>query len=332
MNLTLEDKTIFITGGAGFIGSHLARVLARDNRVIIFDDLTTGSRSAVADLLQSARAQLVVGDIRQPADMHGLLDDVDIVFHLAVMNLRACMTDPLRAESVNVRGTLNVALEAQSAGIDRFIYVSSSDIYGDVDMYPTPETTMPRPTTIYGATKLAGELMCETLRRAQRFPALIVRPFNTYGPGEHVAGDSGEVLPRFIRYALAGRPLPIFGNGSQTRSFTHVNDTVRGLIAAAASGAMPDIPLNIASPHEVSILDAARAILDALDNSGHPLEFLPARPGDSARQAADVFLTEKVIGFHAETTLEQGLPSLITYIKGLDIPIKQVPRLWPGAS
>jgi UDP-glucose 4-epimerase len=329
--MMLQRKNIVITGGAGFIGAHLARALAEDNRVTIFDNLSTGSREAAADLLDANRATLITGDIR---DLHGLdavFNDADLVFHLAVLNLRACMTDADGAESVNVRGTLNAARAAQKAGAARFVYVSSSDIYGDVDEFPTPESCNPRPTTIYGATKLAGELVCDALRRANGFPALVVRPFNAYGPGEHAAGDSGEALPRFIVYALAGRPLPVYGSGAQTRSFTHISDTVRGMIAAASLESIPDFPLNIASAREVSIMDAARAVLHALNLPDHPIEHLPQRPGDMARQCADVSRMRALAGFSADITLEQGLPSLIDYLRSSAPDPESAPRLWPGS-
>jgi len=328
----ITEKRIVITGGAGFIGAHLSRALAKNNRVTIFDNLSTGSRDAVADVLQGNNAELVTGDIRNAWDLESLFKGCDIVFHLAVMNLRACITDHQGAEAVNVRGTLNAASQARKAGVGKFVYVSSSDIYGDVDTFPTPETCNPRPTTVYGATKLAGELLCDALRRANGFPALVVRPFNAYGPGEHISGHSGEVLPRFIAYALAGRPLPVYGDGSQTRSFTYIDDTVRGLIAAAACKAIPDSPLNIASAREHSILDAARAVLRALNMPEHPLEYLPPRPGDMARQCADVSRMRDMAGFSANITLEQGLPALVDYVRALQTAIDRAPRLWPGAN
>lgn len=330
--MMLKSKNITITGGAGFIGAHLARALAADNHVTIFDNLATGSRDAVADLLDANRATLLIGDIRNSHALNSAFKDADLVFHLAVMNLRACMTDAVGAEAVNVRGTLNAANAAQMAGAARFVYVSSSDIYGDVDVFPTPETCNPRPTTIYGATKLAGELLCDALRRASGFPALVVRPFNAYGPGEHVDGDSGEVLPRFIAYALAGHPLPLYGDGAQTRCFTHIGDTVRGMIAAASLDHIPDFPLNIASPCEVSIIDAARAVLNALALPDHPVEHLPQRPGDMARQCADVSRMRALTGFSADTTLAQGLPSLIAYLRNRNTDLNLAPRLWPGAQ
>lgn len=332
MSREITEKKIVITGGAGFIGAHLSRALARCNRVTIFDNLYAGSRDAVADVLETSNAELITGDIRNAQDLESLFKDCDIVFHLAVLNLRACITDHQGAEAVNVRGTLNVAEQARSAGVRKFIYVSSSDIYGDVDAYPTPETCNPRPTTVYGATKLAGELVCDSLRRANGFPALVVRPFNAYGPGEHISGDRGEVLPRFIAYALKGRPLPVYGDGAQTRSFTYIDDTVRGLIAAAACPKIPDVPLNIASAREISILDAARAVLRALNMPGHPLEYLPARPGDMARQCADVSRMRNLAGFSADVNLEQGLPALVDYVRARQPAMGNTPRLWPGAS
>ena len=322
---------ITVTGGAGFMGSHLSRALAQHNRVTIYDNLSVGRREAVADILESGAARLIDGDILDAPLLEQSLAGADVVFHLAVLNLRACMTDPLAAEAVNVRGTLNTCLAAQAAGVRRFVYVSSSDIYGDVDRYPTPETCPPRPTTIYGAVKLAGEHIAMSLRAASNLPAMVVRPFNTYGPGEHMSGASGEVLPRFILYALAGRPLPVFGSGGQTRSFTHIEDTVRGLLAAGAVDELPDGPVNIASPDEVSVLDCAQKILRALNLPETQIEHLPARPGDVDRQAADTALAQSLFGFQARITLEQGLPELIDYVKFRNIDLDAAPRMWPRA-
>lgn len=330
--MTLTGRKILVTGGAGFIGARLVRALAVENHVTVFDNLSTGSLSGIQDLISGGAVDFIEGDVARYHDFAALCKRADTVFHLAVLNLRECMTDAAKAVEVNVQGTQNACTGAHRAGVDKFIYVSSSDIYGDVATYPTPECCLPRPTTIYGATKLAAEHIVSALRDSCGFPAIIVRPFNTYGPGEHITGSSGEVLPRFILYALAGSPLPIYGTGKQTRSFTFIDDTVRGIIAAASCGSPQTSPINIASAEEIPIRMAAEMIYELLGISKHDFNFLPARPGDAERQCADVSLAGRILGFRAETSLAEGLPALISWVRAAATPLEKAPLLWPGSA
>ncbi|MBK9239171.1 MAG: SDR family NAD(P)-dependent oxidoreductase [Acidobacteria bacterium] len=301
---------VLVTGGAGFIGSELTTQLVEaGHEVVVLDNLSTG-RWANIDGLPSDRLTLVAGDVRDRAAVTAAIRDVSTVFHLAVVNLRHALLHPREAHDVNATGTLNVLEAAREAGVPRFVHISSSEVYGTAVRPAISEEHPTMPTTVYGASKLAGEALARAHFGTYGYPVTVVRPFNSYGRRSHHEGTSGEVIPRWMRRALAGQPLVVTGDGLQTRDFTHVSDTARGIRLAAASDQTIGRTINIASGCERTLLELADAIAAACDRKRVVLEHAPPRAGDIIRQRADISMAREVLGFEPGVTFADGLRDL----------------------
>jgi UDP-glucose 4-epimerase len=306
---------VVVTGGAGFIGSHVVDHLVEAGAdVVIIDDLSVGTRANVADALTRG-AELVVGDIRDQAVTEQVFDGANLVVHMACDNLRASLADPIRTHEVNAAGTLVTCLAAVACGVDRYAYVSSSEAYGSARTMPMREDHPLRPTTVYGASKAAGELYTLACRRTYGLPALVIRPFNSYGPREHAAGNSAEVIPKFATRILAGLPPVIFGDGSQMRDFTWVEETARGIVAAAASDALVGEAVNIGYGHGTTVREVARLLAEAIGGRSLQPVFGERRPGDVDRHCADTTKAREVVGFEAKVSLAEGLSRYVEWLR-----------------
>ena len=311
----LSGLKVLITGAAGFIGSHLADRLADGNDLVLVDDFSVGRRENLVQLETAANVEIVRADVTDTAAMSELTRGVDIVFHLAVSCLRTSLGDPFRSHDVNAGGTLSVCLAAQGRKVQRLVYVSSSEIYGSAATVPMAESHACRPTTVYGASKLAGEVYALGLWRTAGLPACVVRPFNTYGPREPWAGARAEVIPRFILQVLAGREPVIFGDGKQTRDFTFVDDTVEGLVRAAACDAMVGEVVNIAFGHEVSIRAIAELVATRLDRNDLRARHADSRPGDVDRHYADIEKAGRLFDYAPKVDFETGLARTVEWFE-----------------
>jgi UDP-glucose 4-epimerase len=299
-----------VTGGAGFVGSALATELVdAGSRVTVLDNLSTGSRGHLAHL-PGDRVSLVEGDVRDTALCERLLEGADVLFHLACVNLRRALAHPIEAHEVNATATLHLMAAARRAGIRRVVQVSSSEVYGPALAETIDERHPTLPTTAYGASKLAGEAYARAAWHTHGTPVVIVRPFNAFGPRSHAHGTSGEVIPRFITRAVAGAPLVIFGDGSQTRDFTHVTDTARGLRLAAEAEGVDGETVNLGTGWETSVSTLA-TLVRRLAGTSAGVERRGARPGDVSRQRADARLARTRLGWQPRVTLEQGLRDLV---------------------
>lgn len=300
--------TALVTGGAGFIGSHLADALAgRNEKVRIFDDLSTGKRANVRP-----DAELIQASVTDRAALDRAMRGVDSVFHLAaVVSVQQCLSDPAGSTEVNVTGTVRVLQAAAAAGIRRVVFASSAAVYGDTPVQPKREDQPPDPLSPYAVAKLAGE------RMGAAFPGVefvSLRFFNVYGPRQ--AGDSpySAVIPIFLAALEAGRPLPIFGDGRQTRDFTHVGDIVAGLLLAAEAPGLHGKVYNLATGRAVSVADMAWALGRA---AGRPVEldFRPPRPGEILESLADVEAARRDLHFRARVPLEEGLVETVRWFR-----------------
>jgi len=316
--VNLGGQRILITGGAGFIGSHLAERLAPDNFLRVVDDFSTGSTDNLDNLAARRGVEIIKADLCDPRVAHDACDGIDVVFHLAVSCLRTSLSRPHFSHDVNAGGTLNLCEAAHRFRIRRFIYISSSEVYGTAQRVPMNEDHPWEPLTVYGASKLAGELYAKAFFRTHGLPVVIVRPFNTYGPREPWEGRRAEVIPRFILRALAGQSPVIFGNGNQTRDFTYIDDTVSGIVLAAECDAMVGQAVNVAAGRECSIRAVAEAIAEKLELR-RPVRCVDARPGDVTRHFADISKARRLFGFEPTVDLETGLDRCIERLRGFGV-------------
>lgn len=306
----LPKSRVLLTGGAGFIGNEVARQLVAGGALVTaVDNLANGKRANLADVVGNA-CQLIEADIRDSARMADLMKTADIVLHLACLGVRHSIHSPLESHEVNATATLQLLELARTAGIKRFVYVSSSEIYGTAQTVPMTEQHPAWPMTVYGAAKLAGERYTDAYWRTYRFPTTVIRPFNAFGPRSHHEGDSGEVIPKFMLRAMAGQPLLVHGDGRQTRDFTFVADTAGGIIKAAFAEAAVGETINLGSGSEISVTELADLVQRVLPECRVRVEHGPDRPGDVRRLFADSTKAARLIGFRTTTTLEAGLAKL----------------------
>jgi UDP-glucose 4-epimerase len=303
-------QRVLVTGGAGFIGSELVRQLAaRGFDVRVVDNLVNGRRENLDGVL-GKNVELVVADIRDAESMTLLLRDVDLVFHLACLGVRHSIHSPVENHEVNASATLNLLNSARHAGTKRFVYVSSSEVYGTARTVPISEEHPTLPMTVYGASKLAGEAYTRAFWETYRLPTTVVRPFNAYGPRCHHEGDSGEVIPKFMLRCLAGKPMVVFGDGTQTRDFTFVSDSAGGILAAGLSDASIGQTINLGTGKEIQIRELAVTITDLLGKPGAEIMHVEPRPGDVLRLLADSSKARELLGFIPTVSLRDGLAVL----------------------
>ena len=333
---SFSGATVLVTGGAGFIGSEVARQLCAQNAVVILvDNLVNGKRTNVESLLgPSCRLETV--DVRDDSVMAGLLAGADLCLHLACLGVRHSIHSPWENHEVNATATLHLLAAARSAGVRRFVYVSSSEIYGPALRVPMTEEHPPFPMTVYGAAKLAGECYTRAFHRTYGYATTVVRPFNAYGPRCHHEGDCGEVIPKFLLRCLAGEPMVVFGDGKQTRDFTFVGDTARGILAAAASEAAVGETLNLGNGSEISINALADEVKIVAGRPDAVVVHDRPRPGDVDRLFADTAKVRALLGFEPQVPLRDGLRRLREWydsqgVAPRDLLVDEVVRNWERA-
>ncbi len=304
--MSWQGRNVLVTGGAGFIGSSLVAALSKAGaRVSVLDDLSVGRVENLAGVAH----RFIAGSVLDEELLAAAVAEAEVVMHLAVACLRVCFENPEHVHTVNATGTLRL-LEAcrQSAPrLQRFLYCSSSEVYGSARSAPMDEEHPLHPTTVYGGSKLAGELYTRAYSLTYGMPTTIVRPFNTYGPREHHEGASGEVIPRFLVRIKNGLPPIIFGDGSQTRDFTYVEDTAEGLMRAAERAETLGATLNLARGEEVSIAEIARLLLEKTGRPDLAVVHQGERPADVQRHFAAVARASEWLDYRPPTAIEAGL-------------------------
>ena len=290
-----------ITGGAGFIGSHLARHLLSQGTVTILDNLSSVREGNLAGFT----GRFLKGSILDRQQLDQALTGITHVFHLAAMvSVPESVAHPARCHEINVEGTRKVLEAAGRAGVKRVVLASSCAIYGNEPTMPKTESLPPAPASPYAESKLAGEKLCASAR----IPAVSLRFFNVYGPRQDPHGPYAAAVPKLLEAALAGSPLPIHGDGQQTRDFVFVEDVVSALLQAALHPDMNGI-YNVASGESTSILQLAQAIL-AVTGSRSPLEYLPARPADVRFSSASIARLQAT-GWRPSFPLIKGLSRML---------------------
>jgi UDP-glucose 4-epimerase len=329
----VSRNVVVVTGGAGFIGSELVRQLAaRGERVLVVDNLVNGKRENIEDVLSDC-VVLLESDVREidAAGVH--LRDAKIVYHLACLGVRHSVHSPHENHDVNATATLRLLAACREAEVPRFVYVSSSEVYGTARWTPMTEDHPTSPCTVYGASKLAGECYARAYFRTYGYPTSIVRPFNTYGPRSHHEGDSGEVIPKFLLRCLAARPMVVFGDGMQTRDFTYVSDTAAGILLAGESDASIGETINLGSGQEVTVNDLARTVAAVTGRPDAAVQYDATRPGDVLRLCADISAARATLGFAPTVTLDEGLKRLHAWYEGQgvspeDLLEEEIVRNW----
>jgi nucleoside-diphosphate-sugar epimerase len=293
--------TVMVTGGAGFIGSHLVEaLLSRGFRVRIIDNLSTGKCERI-----HRDAEFVTADIAQPESLKQLFDGIDCVFHTAALpRVPLSIENPLETHMANVVGTINVLIASRDAGVRRVIFSGSSSVYGDQAQLPLNEAMKPNPLSPYALQKLTGEQYTLLFHRLYGLETLTLRYFNVFGPRMATEGAYVTVISAFLRQRMAGKPMTIEGDGEQTRDFTHVSDVVRANLLALDCDIADGRALNIGQGRNVSVNWVAQQI-------GGPTVNLPARKGDVRNTLADFRQAERVLGWRPQLTTEQGLADLI---------------------
>lgn len=312
--MNLDGARILVTGGAGFIGSQLVTTLLSEHApasLRVVDSLATGQLVNLEHVADDPRLEVQVGDITRSDDVEAALEGVDVVFNLACLGVRHSLHDPLRNHRVNAEGTLRLLQAALHRDLTRFVHVSSSEVYGTATYAPMDEAHPTRPETVYGGGKLAGEAYARAHHQTYGMPVVVARPFNTYGPRSHFEGDSGEVIPRTIVRALCGLPALVFGDGEQSRDFTHVEDTAAGLVALATSDDAVGEIVNLGSGSEVSINELAHLVAALVDREVPAPTHLEPRPGDVRRLVVDDSKMRRLTGWKPTVPFEQGVRELV---------------------
>ena len=323
-------KKALVTGGAGFIGSHLAQELVRQGyQVIILDDLSTGKMENIRPLINSSRispnpvnsknstnsmnsmtqgVDFIEGSITKLPLLQEIFPGVDFVFHLAAIpSVPRSIENPLASHEVNTTGTLNVLLAARDNSVKKVIYASSASVYGDIPTLPKKEDMLPNPQSPYAVSKLCSEYYCQAFQRIYGLPTVCLRYFNVYGPRQDPNSPYAAVIPIFIKRLSEGNPPTVFGDGKQTRDFTFVKDAVEATILAAESDATG--VFNIGTGQRVTINNLARLVTKLTGKDIKPIYQQP-RSGDIRHSLADISKA-KQFGYNPKHTLEQGLRQTI---------------------
>jgi UDP-glucose 4-epimerase len=320
--LKLENSRVVVTGGAGFIGSHLVdRLLLTNNELIVIDDFSSGSRENLAQHRKNDNLHIEKADIRDEKAMIALVKGSDFVFHMACQNIRLSLHQPSLVHEVNATGTLNVLKASAAAKVERFLYCSSSEVNGIAVNDRIPEDCFFCPKTIYGASKLAGEYYTQSFQRSGWLNTVIARPYNNYGPREHYERDKGEVIPLFILRALAGKAPIIYGDGRQTRDFVYVTETANLLVKLVEASDTHGSTFNICTGVEVSILEIAQLVCDFIGINNEPSHF-PQRPSDLLSLCGDPTRLKKTLGVAPQVSIQEGLNLTIDWFRN-NVPITE---------
>ena len=303
-----------VTGGAGFIGSHIVDALvARGEQVTVLDDFSSGRRDNLAAVLD--RIALIEGDTRDLSTVARAMQGVQFVLHQAALrSVPKSLKHPAEYHAVNVTGTLNILLAARDAGVRRVVLASSSSIYGESQQLPQREDQPVMPVSPYAVTKLMGEQYCQLFAKAYGLETVSLRYFNVFGPRQSLENEYAVVIPRFIVSLLKGESPPIHGDGRQSRDFTYIDNVVAAnLLACQATGASGQV-FNVACGEHYSVLDLFHAVQQLL-NVSLPPNHTPTRPGDVRHTCADISRTQHVLGYRVQQDFTEGLQRTTAWFK-----------------
>ncbi|HTB59565.1 MAG TPA: SDR family oxidoreductase [Polyangia bacterium] len=304
-----------VTGGAGFIGSSLARALvSRGDRVRVIDNLSSGRRENLADISQDL--ELIEADIRDEAALTRALDGVELVFHeAAIPSVPRSLANPIASHDANATGTLEVLQAARRAGVRRLVYAASSSAYGDTPTLPKVETMRPMPLSPYAVSKLAGEHYCRVFAGAYGLETVSLRYFNVFGPHQDPKSEYAAVIPRFVTAALAGQGVTIYGDGLQSRDFCFIDNTVEANLAAGSAPGVSGGVFNVACGAAINLNEVVKLVGEIV---GHavPITYLPGRVGDVKHSLADTSAARERLGYRGAISFAEGLKRTVAWYAG----------------
>jgi UDP-glucose 4-epimerase len=295
-----------VTGGSGFIGSHIAETLVkRGDKVRVLDNLSTGAIDNMEAFLN--KVEFVGGDLRNEQDVEDAVAGIDVIFHQAALrSVERSVDDPLSTYEVNVRGTLNLLTAARRAGVQRVVYASSSSVYGDSNRYPQNENFVPSPASPYAVSKLSGEHYCMAFARTTGLEAVALRYFNVFGPRQHPETRYAAVIPEFMQSIVQCEPLEVHGDGKQSRDFTYIDNVVAANLLAAETPNVSGEVFNVACGNSYSLFEVVRHFEEIV---GRSLEYRykPARRGDVRKTWADISRSKERLRFEPRINFPEGL-------------------------
>jgi len=309
-------ERVVVTGAAGFIGSHLVHLLIEQGYSVIgIDNMRTGSMKNLEDARESGNFEFFEEDVCNPGLKNEIQDEVDLIFHLAaISSVKFSIEDPFTVNDVNVDGTLNMLDFAFEKGVKRFVYTSSAAVYGSPSKLPVSEDSSVYPLSPYAASKLSAEMYCLAFGETHGVVPTILRYFNVYGPRQEYSEYSG-VIPIFINQAYDGVSITVDGDGTQTRSFIHVDDVVRAtLLAGQVSNAEFQI-MNVSGTETTSILDLAQLVKTYIPESQSEIIHVPQRRGDVRDSMGSIDKLSDILGFTPSVPFETGLERTISWYK-----------------
>lgn len=308
---------VLVSGGAGFIGSHLCQKLLPDNFVVCVDNLSTGRKSNIEPFLSDKNFRFIKSDVRDPKLYEGLEERISRIYHLASpASVDYVTAHPIEAATVNSVGTYHI-LEYANRIKSRILFASSSEVYGDPKEHPQGESYWGNVNSVgvrsgYDEGKRFGEALVMAYRRERSLDTRIARIFNTYGPNS--SPEDGRVIPRFVTTAITNKPLPIHGDGKQTRSFCYVTDLVDGLIKLMESDTMA--PVNLGNPKEMTINEVAKKIIE-LTRSQSKIVYETRPQDDPSRRLPDIIVAKNKLDWEPKVSFDEGLAKTITYFRSI---------------
>jgi len=307
-----------VTGGAGFIGSHIVEeLIKRGHYVRVLDNFSSGKLSNISFswALPSKKFDLIKGDIRNKKVCFAAIKGIDFVLHQAALrSVPKSMVAPQDYNEVNIGGLLNMLQASSSERIKCFVFASSSSVYGEINVFPQKESFVPQPISPYALTKLAGEHYCKIFSRFFKLPAVSLRYFNVFGPRQALDDEYAVVIPKFIHCILNNEAPPIFGTGKQSRDFTYVGNVVNANLTAARKTKLGGEVFNVASGKNYTVLELA-GILNKLTRKSIKPKLLSVRAGDVFKTLADLTKSRKLLGFKPQVDFIEGLKLTLNYFK-----------------
>jgi len=304
---------IMVTGGAGFIGSHIVdRILKQDYEVVVIDDLSQGRLDNISGHLNDKKFKFIKADIRDLGKVEETVKDADAIFHeAAVTSATTSFEDPIYTNDVNAAGTLNLLKACLNSNVKKFIYASSCAVYGETETPQQSEETPTSPISPYAAAKIAAENYCKLFNRRYGLEAIVLRYFNVYGPRQLWSSPYSGVIAKFIDRLMRGEPPVIHGDGEQRRDFVNVSDVAEANTLALERSSVPSEPINIGTGIATSIKDLANLLIDITGRKHLKPAFDQPRTGDIRHSCADISRARRVLGYKPKVPLEEGLRRML---------------------